>query len=221
MSILDKVVAAITPPETDEERINARQQARTLAVPGEWLAIVLDHHEAIERAFREVRIANPADRPAAQKRLGLILTGHAIAEESVIYPAMIENDEKGGAAMAYQEQAAAKTQMAMLEKLDPASQDYLDKLEHIRGAVAHHIYEEEGTWFAKLKQTALQADQQLITQRYVEEFERYTGDAVRSNDYATDALTEPHYGLNESMADTQTTSPTGSAGQFDDHAQRT
>jgi hypothetical protein len=132
----------------------------------------------------------------------------------VLYPAMVEHDEKAGAAMAVTEQAAAKTQMAMLEKLDPASQDYLDKLEHIRGAVAHHMYEEEGTWFARLKQSALQADQQLLTKRYKEEFDRYVGDdgatsrgVATGQDATTDALTAGHYGANPSMADTQTTQP--------------
>lgn len=213
MSVLDKVVAAITPPESDADRHSAREQARSLATPGEWLSMVLDHHEQIEQCFDAVRAASPADRPAAQKELALVLTGHAIAEESVLYPALVENDEKGGAAMAYEEQAAAKTQMALLEKIDPASQDYLDKLEHIRGAVLHHMYEEEGTWFARLKQNALQADQQMLTQRYAEEFERYTGSGETGGmmgrpDEATDALTAGHYGANQSMADTQTTPPT-------------
>lgn len=209
MSVLDKVAAALTPPETDEERHNARQQARTLATQGEWLSMVLDHHEQIESCFETVRVASPEDRPTAQKKLALILTGHSIAEESVIYPAMIENHEKAGAGMAYTEQAAAKTQMAMLEKLDPASKDYDEKLEHIRGAVLHHMYEEEGTWFARLKETALQADQQMITQRYREEFERYTnGGIMRGQDAASDAMTASHYGVEQSMSDTQTNSPT-------------
>lgn len=220
MSVLDKIAATLTPPESQEDRANARQQARSLATPGEWLAMVLDHHEQIERCFADVKAASPADRPAAQKRLGILLTGHSIAEESVLYPAMVENDEKAGAAMAVTEQAAAKTQMAMLEKIDPATQDYEDKLEHIRGAVAHHMYEEEGTWFARLKQNALQADQALLTKRFAEEYDRYVGQDnssdgssgfARGNDKSTDAYTvAPYNGLNESMADTQTTPPMGS-----------
>ena len=61
--------------------------------------------------------------------------------------------------MAYTEQAAAKAQMALQENLAPMTQDYLDKLERIRGAVAHHVCEEEGTWFLKLKEKAPAADQ--------------------------------------------------------------
>jgi hypothetical protein len=178
MSILDKVVAAVTPPESEEARMEARQKARAAAGSGgsDWLSMVLHHHVQIEAAFDAVKTArDSAARVAAQKKLGVLLTGHSNAEESVLYPALALADEKGHAGMAYTEQAAAKIQMAALENLAPMSQDYLDKLEHIRGAVAHHVYEEEGTWFLELKEKVSAAEQAKLTKRYKEEFERYVG----------------------------------------------
>jgi hypothetical protein len=65
--------------------------------------------------------------------------------------------------------------MGLLEGLPPMSQEYLDKLEHIRGAVAHHVYEEESTWFIELKQKLPGSDQAKLSQRYSEEFDRYVG----------------------------------------------
>jgi hypothetical protein len=41
--------------------------------------------------------------------------------------------------------------------------------------VAHHVYEEEGTWFLELKEKASPADQTKLTARYEEEFKRYVG----------------------------------------------
>jgi len=178
MSILDKVVAAVTPLESDEERIEARTKARNAATEGDWLSLVLDHHGQIEAAFAAVKVAPDASRRlAAQKRLALILTGHSIAEEAVIYPALVKADEESHSTKAYTEQSAAKVQMALLEDLDPMSQEYLDKLEHIRGAVAHHVYEEEGEWFVDLKTKMPAADQAKITFRYQQEFLRYTHDS--------------------------------------------
>jgi hypothetical protein len=55
------------------------------------------------------------------------------------------------------------------------SQDYIDKLEHIRGAVAHHVYEEEGTWFLEIKEKLSAQKQAKLTERYQEEFDRYVG----------------------------------------------
>ncbi len=176
MSILDKAVAAITPPESQEERDEARAKASAAAEPGDWLSLVLDHHQKLEAAFAAVKSASDApSRVSAQKKLGIILTGHAIAEESVLYPGLAQADEKGHANTGYTEQVAVKMQMAALENMDPMSQDFLDKLEHIRGAVAHHMFEEEGAWFLDLKQKAPADVQAKLTQRYKEEFERYVG----------------------------------------------
>jgi hypothetical protein len=177
MSIFDKVVAAVTPPESEQARAEARAKAQSAATAGDWLSLVLDHHRQIEAAFDAVMAARePLSRTAATKRLAIILTGHSIAEESVLYPALAaEADEKGHAMMAYTQQAGAKLEMAELENLAPMSQEYVDKLEHIRGAVAHHVYEEEGTWFLEIKEK-LPADMQAkLTERYEEEFERYVG----------------------------------------------
>jgi hypothetical protein len=174
MSVLDKVVAAVTPLENDQQRAEARGKARAAAGDHDWLSLVIEHHEQIEAAFSAVKAATDApSRVAAQKRLGLILTGHSIAEESVLYPALVKADEKGDSTKAYTEQSAAKVQMALLEDLAPMSPEYMDKLEHIRGAVAHHVYEEEGTWFLALKAKLPPADQTKLTFRYQQEFSRY------------------------------------------------
>ncbi len=191
MSVLDKVVAAITPPESEEARKEAREKARAAARPGDWLSMVLEHHLQVEQAFEDVKAANTASaRRAAAKTLAVILTGHSNAEESVLYPALVAADEKSHATMAYTEQAAAKIQMGLLERLAPMSQEYLDKLEHIRGAVAHHVYEEEGTWFLDLKQKVAAQEQSELAQRYAEEFERYVredGPAEQLRQVATTA----------------------------------
>ena len=176
MSIIDKVVAAVTPPESDSARRDARGKALSLAGPGDWLSLVLEHHQNIEAAFAAVKEASTAAaQRAAQKKLATLLTGHSVAEEAVLYPALADAGEKGHATKAYTEQSAAKLQMALLEKLEPLSQDYLDKLEHIRGAVAHHVYEEENNRFPDIKNKLSPTEQDRLTSRYLEEFSRYVG----------------------------------------------
>src|ERR1700750_1704708 len=159
MSIVDKIVAAVTPPESQEARMEARSKAHAAANPGDWLSMVLEHHEKIEVAFAAVKSATSANaQVAAQKKLPIMLTGHANAEEAALYPALAAAGEKGHATMAYTEQAAAKIQLGLLERLTPMTSDYLDKLEHIRGACAHHMYEEEGNWFIDLKSKGTAAE---------------------------------------------------------------
>jgi hypothetical protein len=175
MSLVDKVVAAITPPETEGQRREAREKARAAAGTDDWLALILEQHVQIEGAFIAVKATRDlASRLAAQKELAVLLTGHSNAEEAVIYPALVHFGHKTHGMAGYTEQAGAKANLGELEYLDPMSQDYLDKLEHIRGAVAHHMYEEENERFLDLKNLTA-TDQDRLTQRFREEFERYVG----------------------------------------------
>jgi len=174
-SVVDKVVDAVTPTPSDEKRAEARRKAQALASPGDWLSVILDHHRDIEAAFAATRAAAGLSRTAEMKKLRSVLSGHSIAEEAVIYPAMTEAGEKGHAVHAYNEQALAKTQMAKLEKIDPAHPDFVAKLQEIRVAVTHHMYEEEATWFPMLKKRVRPSDQSMLTARFLEEFQRYMG----------------------------------------------
>ena len=178
MSIVDKVVAAITPSESEESRRKARVKARAAAGSDDWLARILLHHEQIEAAFSAVKSApDGVSRRLAQAELAMLLNAHSNAEEAVIYPALIHFGHKMHGTAGYTEQAGAKANLGELEYLDPSSQEYVDKLEHVRGAVAHHVYEEENDRFLDLKKLP-EADQAHLTRRYAEEFRRYMGEGA-------------------------------------------
>jgi len=174
MSLLDKIAAAVTPMATDEERAQAREEATQLAQGNDWLAQILDHHRQIEAGFdRALNAQSAGDRRDAAAELGALLMAHSNAEEAVIYPSLVEGSSKHHATMAYEEQAAAKINMAILETLDPLSNEWTDKLRHIQGAVAQHVYQEESSWFPDLIQNVPPEKQKLMTQRYSQEFGRY------------------------------------------------
>lgn len=208
MSIVDKMLGAITPPESHEAREKATAQARAAATPGDWLSMSLDHHGQIRAAFERAKTATSAeDRTAAFKALATVLNGHALAEEVVLYPALAKNGEKAHAGLAYTEQTTAKMQMAELERIDPTDEAWRDKLEHIQGAVLHHMFEEEGTWFLELKQKA--PDQDFLTKRYAEEYGRYvfgvgepqTQTQTQAQTAAQDPDAEPRSFLGEADAE--------------------
>lgn len=178
MSVIDKALAAVTPQPDGEKRAAATAKARSLASKGDWLSLVLDHHEDIRAAFERGRHCKTGeDRVEAMKALALVLNGHSLAEELVLYPALGQAGEKMHAAHAYLEQTTAKAQMAELENIAPSSPAWLDKWEHIEGAVLTHMYEEEHGWFVTLKEKG--EHQARLTERYIEEYERYTGGDVR------------------------------------------
>lgn len=176
MSVLDKVAAAVTPAASDEKRAEARRKVQMIAGRHGWLEQILEHHRAIEAAFADAcGAAAPAERQAACKKLGALLTGHSMAEEAVIYPAISQHDGKGHAKLAYDEQAMAKVQFAALEQLDPMSREWRDKLEHIKGAVEQHVYQEESSWFPEVAETIDAGTSAMLTERYREEAGRYFG----------------------------------------------
>ena len=174
MSVIDKALAAVTPQPSAEKRAEATAKARSAADRGDWLSLALDHHDQIRAAFEAGRATKTAaDRRTALEALALILNGHSLAEELVLYPAMAQSGHKAQAGMAYAEQTTAKMQMAELENIAPSSRDWLDKWEHIEGAVLTHMYEEEHGWFLHLKKEG--ENQARLRDRYLEEFNRYVG----------------------------------------------
>jgi hemerythrin superfamily protein len=176
MSIIDKVIAAVTPAENAQARQEARAKAQAAARPGDWLSMVIDHHVQIEAAFAALnQCADAGSRSGLQRAMAIVLTGHANAEESVLYPALARIHQKSHATTAYSEQAEAKMHVAELLDLQGNTQEYREKLAHIREAVLHHMYEEEGTWFLELRRALSDLDQARLTQGYKEEFDRYIG----------------------------------------------
>ena len=160
-------------PASAEEIAAATARARASCEPGDWLALALDHHDQIRSGFERARQAPPnGARLAALKGLAIILNGHSLAEEVVLYPALALSADNGHAELAYAEQTAAKVQMASLERIDPSSEAWLVTLEEIRAAVVEHMMHEESTWFLELKASA--EVQPRLLARYKEEFERYT-----------------------------------------------
>jgi hemerythrin superfamily protein len=179
MSVFDKIASTIMPPESEEDRAEARRTVEACATGDDFIGDIVAHHRQIEQLFVRARAAgDAAARTAAMKELATFLTGHAQAEEVAIYPIIADEESKRHAAMAYQEQVMTKIELAKLELLDPMSQEWRDKLEHIEGAVRHHIYEEEGTWFPELVREVSPTIRAHVTKRFREEFARYVGGEV-------------------------------------------
>ena len=178
MSFLDRVAAAVAPAATDEQRAEARRKVEAL-IPGEqWLGMIVEQHKQIEGLFIEAKTATDANgRRDAARKLATLLTGHATAEEAVVYPVVSEDSGKTHAGMAYEEHAMTKIQLSKLERMDPLGEDWTEKLEHIRSAVQQHIYQEEDSWLPDLVEKTPADKKAVLNQRYAEEFNRYCGTA--------------------------------------------
>jgi hemerythrin superfamily protein len=174
MSFIDRIAAAVTPAASDHARAEARRLAEVKATSEPWLGAVLDHHKRIERLITEVRNANnPQDRRWGVRELAQLLTAHSMAEEAVLYPDISEYESKTHAGMAYEEHSMTKIQLAKLEKLDPMSEEFQEKLGHIEGALQQHMYQEEGTWLPALCDKLPPDEKSRMSERFMEEFNHY------------------------------------------------
>lgn len=176
MSFLDRIAAAVTPAASDESRAEARRKAEALASSEPWLQMILQQHKKIESLMMDGLNAQGAEaRTRAVRELERVLTGHSTAEEAVLYPDVSEYSGKTHAGMGYEEHAMTKVNLAKLEKIDPLSEQWREKLSHIQGAVLQHMYQEEDSWLPNLVDKLPAAEKARMTERFVEEYERYCG----------------------------------------------
>ena len=71
--------------------------------------------------------------------------------------------------------AMTKVQLAALLKLEPGTQEWHEKLDHIESAVQQHVYQEEGSWLPEvIRYAPIEARQRMSTEfrEYFDRFDR-------------------------------------------------
>lgn len=175
MSFLDRIAAAITPAASDEDRIEARQRLTELAVGEPFAEEILSQHQQIEALFMRAKAENGPQAQATVRELAILLNGHSMAEEAVVYPEISEHSGKTHAGMAYEEHAMTKVQLAALQKLEPGSREWMEKLEHIEGAVQQHVYQEESSWLPDVITNAPVETRQRMSTQFRDYLGRFEG----------------------------------------------
>ncbi|MEV0148798.1 MULTISPECIES: hemerythrin domain-containing protein [unclassified Nonomuraea] len=117
--------------------------------------LVTDHRE-VEQLFAELEtmIGAIGERPQTLAEQAVIeLVRHSVAEEAYLYPAVREHvpggDELADKELA--EHAEAEETMKRLERLEPGDDDFWPVLEELMREIRHHVQEEEGDLFPRLR----------------------------------------------------------------------
>ncbi len=173
MSIFDRIASALAPTASDEERAEARRALEELATGQLFAEDILRQHKQIEQLFVDARSASGAAAQGVVNELSLLLNGHAMAEEAVVYPEVSESSSKVHAGMGYEEHAMTKVQLAELQKLPPASEQWIEKLDHIESAVQQHIYQEESSWLPDVIRNAPLEARQRMSFEFRDYFNRF------------------------------------------------
>lgn len=173
MSFLDRIAAALAPAATDEQRAEAREQLSRLADREDFARDILDQHRQIEALFARARAESGAQAQATIYELAVLLNGHSMAEEAVVYPLVSKHSSKAHAGMAYEEHAMTKVQLAALQRLEPRSEEWVEKLDHIESAVQQHVYQEESSWLPDIIRNAPIDERERLSMEYRDYYARF------------------------------------------------
>lgn len=172
MSFLDRIASALTPAASDEERIEARNRLEEMAVGETFAEDILRHHKDIEQLFGQARAGVGPAAEAAVRELALLLNAHSMAEEAVVYPEISRSSSKAHAGMAYEEHAMTKVQLAELQRMQPGTKEFREKLDHIESAVQQHVYQEESSWLPDVIRHAPLEARQRVSAEFRDYFDR-------------------------------------------------
>jgi len=175
MTLLDRMMTTAREP-LDDRRARARELAFARAAECDWFAEVLRHHVAIEQAMEAVRRASyPSAGRSALHWLATLMKGHAVAEDSVLYPALAFDGQRAHAVSAFADESSFRIDLAGLALLAPGSPDFIDKLDALHADLMLHFYEEEGAWYPALCRREGGHGNARLCGLFVDEFRRYMG----------------------------------------------
>lgn len=138
--------------------------ARSDTTPDAIELLTTDHRE-VKALFKEYDKLVKADSDAGAKQvvaaqICVMLTAHATAEEEIFYPAAREvlGDDADLVDEADVEHASAKELIAQIEAGSPDDPLYDAKVKVLGEYIDHHVKEEEGEMFPKVRKSDLDLD---------------------------------------------------------------
>jgi len=129
------------------------------------IALLTADHKEVKQLFKEYdklveADAGDDDKQQLAQQICTMLTAHATAEEEIFYPAARSVlDEQDLLDEATVEHASAKDLIAQLEESSPGDDLYDAKVKVLGEYIEHHVKEEEGELFPKLKKSELDLEE--------------------------------------------------------------
>jgi hemerythrin superfamily protein len=118
------------------------------------LEVLKQDHQKVKGLFKEATGSpDQSKRKELFDKIDTELEIHAHIEETVFYPALETHEElKDLVAKALEEHQEVKIMLEELEELGSESHDFGSKLQELIESVEHHVEEEEGEMFPKVRE---------------------------------------------------------------------
>jgi hemerythrin superfamily protein len=121
------------------------------------IELLKDDHKKVKDLFEKFEALSDRSKVNKKKiadQICLELTVHAQVEEEIFYPAVrdpIKDDDLMDEAVV--EHASAKDLIAQISEMDPGDDLYDAKVKVLSEQIEHHVEEEEGEMFPKVRKT--------------------------------------------------------------------
>jgi hemerythrin superfamily protein len=135
---------------------------------GDIVDLLSQDHEEAKRLLEQITAAEPSARETLFWELVPALVRHEVAEEVVVYPTIRSDAPDGDAEVEprLKEQKKAEDMLSSMEKLDPASEEFAQKLVKLRDDVLDHAEAEEQHIFPLLRALEHQDERAELGARY-------------------------------------------------------
>ncbi|MDN3919483.1 hemerythrin domain-containing protein [Roseateles violae] len=122
------------------------------------IKLLTQDHKEVEALFKQYEKlvdeeAEDEEKQEIAQQICMLLSAHATVEEEIFYPAAREvlGEDEDLVDEAEVEHSTAKDLIAQLESASPADELYDAKVKVLGEYIRHHVKEEEGEMFPKLK----------------------------------------------------------------------
>jgi hemerythrin superfamily protein len=150
-------------------------ESAALDTPQDALQLLMAEHREVQAMFQQYqKLADGGgagdERMLLASQICVALTLHTMIEEEILYPAArsVLTDDEDMVDEAYVEHAGAKSLIAQIKTMT-SDQPLFDAKVHVLGEyVDHHVKEEEGEFFPKLRKTPLDLEamgEQIATRK--------------------------------------------------------
>ena len=133
-------------------------ESATATPGGDAITMLTTDHREVERLYAEFQRAGMPDTHRRQELANQIireLSVHAVVEEQYLYPLTAEavHDGEELADHSLEEHQGIKDRLAELDGMEATDPGYDQKLAEVMATVSHHVEEEEGDLFPRLRQS--------------------------------------------------------------------
>ena len=142
---------------------------------GRWLLdatkLLKNQHDEVKALFSRFEKADDdARRQELFEEIADALAAHSEIEEKIFYPSVYVGPLKEKLDEAVEEHLAAKRVIADLLKLEPDDKEFDAKMKLLQEEIEHHVEEEEGELFPKVRKNFDSAELETMGQQMAEMF---------------------------------------------------